>query len=86
MAGGSENITQSEYIGHHLQNLTFGQHSDGSWGLAHSAAEAQAMGFWAFNVDTLFWAVILGVCFLLPVPQRGQKSQLRCTHPVPGGN
>ena len=63
MAGGSENITQSEYIGHHLQNLTFGQHSDGSWGLAHSAAEAQAMGFWAFNVDTMFWAVILGVAF-----------------------
>ncbi len=63
MAGGSENITQSEYIRHHLQNLTFGQQSDGSWGLAHSAAEAQAMGFWAFNVDTLFWAVVLGAAF-----------------------
>jgi len=63
MAGGSENITQSEYIGHHLQNLTFGQHSDGSWGLAHSAEEATAMGFWAFNVDTLFWAVVLGIAF-----------------------
>ena len=63
MAGGSENITQSEYIRHHLQNLTFGQHSDGSWGLAHSAEEAKAMGFWAFNVDTLFWAVVLGATF-----------------------
>jgi len=63
MAGGSENITQTEYIRHHLQNLTFGQHSDGSWGLAHSAEEAQAMGFWAFNVDTLFWAVFLGIAF-----------------------
>ena len=42
MAGGSENITQSEYIRHHLQNLTFGQHADGHWGLAHSAEEAQA--------------------------------------------
>ena len=63
MAGGSENITQGEYIGHHLQNLTFGQHSDGSWGLAHSAEEATAMGFWAFNVDTLFWAVVLGIAF-----------------------
>lgn len=63
MAGGSENITQSEYIRHHLQNLTFGQHSDGSWGLAQSPEEAQAMGFWAFNVDTLSWAVILGAAF-----------------------
>jgi F-type H+-transporting ATPase subunit a len=63
MAGGSENITQSEYIRHHLQNLTFGQHSDGSWGLAHSPEEAQAMGFWAFNVDTLFWAIFLGFAF-----------------------
>ncbi len=52
MAGSSENITQSEYIRHHLQNLTFGQHADGSWGLANSAEEATAMGFWAFNVDT----------------------------------
>ena len=63
MAGGSENITQSEYIRHHLQNLTFGQHADGSWGLAHSAEEATAMGFWAFNVDTIFWALVLGVTF-----------------------
>ncbi len=63
MAGGRENITQSDYIRHHLQNLTFGQHLDGSWGLAHSAAEAKAMGFWAFNVDTLFWAVVLGIAF-----------------------
>ena len=65
MAGGSENITTGEYIRHHLQNLTFGQHSDGSWGLAHSAEEATAMGFWAFNVDTLFWAVFLGIAFYM---------------------
>ena len=63
MAGGSENITTGEYIRHHLQNLTFGQHADGTWGLAHSAEEATAMGFWAFHVDTLFWAVVLGVSF-----------------------
>lgn len=63
MAGGSEKITQSEYIIHHLQNLTYGRHPDGSWGLAHSAAEAKAMGFWAFHVDTLFWALVLGGVF-----------------------
>ena len=63
MAGDTEKQTSADYIQHHLQNLTFGQHEDGSWGLAHSAAEAQAMGFWAFNVDTVFWAVVLGLSF-----------------------
>ena len=65
MASGTENLTTGEYIGHHLQNLTFGQHADGSWGIAHSAAEAQAMGFWAFNVDTMFWALVLGIAFYM---------------------
>ena len=63
MAGSSENLTTSEYIGHHLQNLTFGQHPDGSWGIAHGAEEAAAMGFWAFHVDTMFWSLLLGLVF-----------------------
>jgi len=63
MAGGSENITPSEYITHHLQNLTFGKHPEHGWGFAHSAADAQAMGFWAFHVDTLFWSLLLGLVF-----------------------
>ena len=63
MAGGSEKITTGEYIGHHLQNLTFGQHADGSWGFAHSAAEAAAMGFWSFHADTMFWSLVLGLVF-----------------------
>jgi F-type H+-transporting ATPase subunit a len=63
MAGSGEQITTGEYISHHLQNLTFGQHPDGSWGLAHSAQEAAAMGFWAFHVDTMFWSVLLGLVF-----------------------
>ena len=61
----AKKLQQVEYIGHHLQNLTFGQHADGSWGLAHSAEEATAMGFWAFNVDTIVWAVFLGIAFYL---------------------
>ena len=63
MAGSSENLTTSEYISHHLQNLTFGQHADGSWGFAHGAEEAAAMGFWAFHVDTMFWSLLLGLVF-----------------------
>ena len=65
MSSGTENLSTGEYIGHHLQNLTFGQHADGTWGIAHSAAEATAMGFWAFNVDTMFWSLVLGLGFYL---------------------
>jgi F-type H+-transporting ATPase subunit a len=63
MAGSGENLTTSDYISHHLQNLTFGRHPDGSWGFAHGAEEAAQMGFWAFHVDTMFWALLLGVVF-----------------------
>ena len=62
MAGDS--LTQTEYIKHHLTNLTFGQHPDGTWGLAHSAAEAKEMGFMAIHVDTMFWSITLGALFL----------------------
>jgi F-type H+-transporting ATPase subunit a len=65
MASGSTETTPGEYIQHHLQNLTFGQHPDGHWGFAHSAAEAKEMGFWAFHVDTMFWSLVLGVVFFL---------------------
>ncbi len=57
-------LTSSGYIKHHLQNLTYGQHPDGSWGIAHGAAEAKAMGFWALNVDTMVISILLGVLFL----------------------
>ncbi|MDQ7072717.1 MAG: F0F1 ATP synthase subunit A [Gammaproteobacteria bacterium] len=56
----SETLTSSEYIRHHLQNLTFGQKHDGTWGLAHDAAEAADMGFWAINVDSMFMSLLLG--------------------------
>jgi len=62
MAGGSEQ-THGEYIQHHLQNLTYGRLPDGTWGIAHSAAEAKAMGFWAVHLDTLFWSLLLGFVF-----------------------
>ncbi|HET7832892.1 MAG TPA: F0F1 ATP synthase subunit A [Gallionella sp.] len=61
----SEAHTSGEYIKHHLQNLTYGQLPDGSWGVAHSAADAKAMGFWALNLDTLLMSLLLGAIFLL---------------------
>ena len=59
-----EALTAGQYIKHHLQNMTYGQRADGSWGLAHSAAEAKEMGFMSINVDTMFWSILLGVLFL----------------------
>ncbi|MEK9941075.1 MAG: F0F1 ATP synthase subunit A, partial [Gammaproteobacteria bacterium] len=77
----SEPLTSTGYIKHHLQNLTFGQLPDGSWGLAHGAAEAKAMGFWAIHLDTMFWSVILGVLFLWSF----RKAAKRATVGVPSG-
>lgn len=58
------NPSPSEFIRHHLTNLTYGQHPDGSWGMAHSGQEAADMGFMAFHVDSLFWSFFLGAGFL----------------------
>ena len=56
MAGEAQ--TASEYIKHHLQNLTYGKFPEGydnagSWGFAHTAQEAKDMGFMAVHVDTM---------------------------------
>ncbi|ONF44521.1 F0F1 ATP synthase subunit A [Marinobacter lutaoensis] len=67
----------SEYIQHHLQNLTFGKLpagyvradgtvlEDATWTLAHTGKEASDMGFWALHIDSLGWSVALGVIFLI---------------------
>jgi len=60
----SEAHTSAEYIKHHLQNLTYGQLPDGSWGVAHTAAEAKEMGFWALNLDTFIMSLLLGAAFM----------------------
>jgi F-type H+-transporting ATPase subunit a len=57
--------TPAAYIHHHLQNLTYGQLPDGTWGIAHSAAEAKAMGFWALNLDTFIMSFLLGAIIML---------------------
>ena len=85
--------TASEYIQHHLQNLTYGQlpagyeRLDGSvlseptWTIAQTAAEAKAMGFWAFHIDSLFWSVFLGLIFVVLF----RFVVKRATSGVPGG-
>jgi F-type H+-transporting ATPase subunit a len=59
----SEVLTSSEYIKHHLTNLTYGQFPDGHWGFAANAADAKSMGFWAINVDTMGWSLFLAAVF-----------------------
>jgi F-type H+-transporting ATPase subunit a len=58
-----EALTSSQYIQHHLTNLTYGQLPDGSWTFAANAAEAKSMGFWAVNVDTMGWSLFLAAVF-----------------------
>ena len=77
----AEAHTSSEYIKHHLQNLTYGQHADGTWGVAHSAAEAKAMGFWAINLDSMGLAIGLGLLFLFIFRMAAKKA----TTGVPSG-
>ena len=74
MAG--DNLSSGEYITHHLTNLTFGRHPDGTWGMAHSAQEAAEMGFMAIHVDTMFWSVALGAifCFFFAKAAKGATA------------
>lgn len=51
-------LDPSVYIGHHLENLMFGQKDDGSWGLID-----HANGFWTFHLDTIGFALGLGLLF-----------------------
>lgn len=77
MAG--DTLTTESYIKHHLTNMTYGKltenvdrvHADGTvevletgtWTLAHSNEEIDAMGFMAVHVDSMFWSLVLGLIF-----------------------
>lgn len=76
MAG--DTLSKSEYISHHLTNLTYGKLPAGyervseghshvleraQWTLAHSAQEAADMGFMAVHLDTMGWSIALGMLF-----------------------
>jgi F-type H+-transporting ATPase subunit a len=73
--------TASGYIQHHLTNLTYGQHPVNGWSFAHTAKEAQEMGFWAFHVDTLAVSVVLGLIFISLFRLAARKA----TSDQPGG-
>jgi F-type H+-transporting ATPase subunit a len=64
MANETEALNSSEYISHHLLNLTCGLR-DGAVVCAHNTDEVKSLGFWALNVDTLVVSFVLGVLFIL---------------------
>lgn len=61
----SNNPTSSEFIQHHLSNLTYGNHPVNGWSFAYGSQEAAEMGFWAINVDSMGWSIFLGAIFIL---------------------
>ena len=65
MAAEEHTLTSSEYIQHHLTNLTYGKMPDGTWKLAETAEEAKEMGFTAIHLDSMGWSIGLGVIFCL---------------------
>ena len=65
MAAEEHALTSTEYIKHHLTNMTYGKMPDGSWKLAETAEEAQQMGFTAIHLDSMGWSIGLGLIFCL---------------------
>ncbi len=62
MAG--EYANSSEYIQHHLTNLTYGRFADGEWCFARGPEDIAVIGFMSIHVDTIFWLIYLGGLFL----------------------
>ena len=93
----AEAHTSTEYIKHHLQNLTFGQLpagyqrgdgetlSVGTWTLAHTAREAKDMGFMAINVDTMGFSILLGALFLFFFHRASVLATKSAANVVPAG-
>lgn len=73
MAGSS-----TEYIKHHLTNLTFGNHPEQGWSFARNAQDVQDMGFWAFHVDSLGWSITLGLVFVCCFVQWLKMQRVMC--------
>ena len=86
MAGETQTI--SEYIVHHLTNLTYGklpagfEREDGSivgqggaWVMAHGGEESAAMGFTAIHVDSMLWSIGLGIIFCWMFRGVAKKAQ-----------
>ncbi len=59
MASENGYANSGEYITHHLQNLQVCRDDAGEWVFGKCPGE-----FWALNVDSMFWSILLGLIFL----------------------
>jgi|TARA_B110000967_G_scaffold776_1_gene795 F-type H+-transporting ATPase subunit a len=74
-------MTSSEYIAHHLTNLTYGKHPVNGWSFAESGQQVADMGFMSINVDSMVWSVGLGAFFIWLFSRVGRTA----TTGVPSG-
>lgn len=81
MATEAQGLDAAVYIPHHLTNLTYGKFPDGTWGIAETAEQASAMGFWAIHLDSMIWSVFMGLVFSVLFYMGAKKA----TSGVPGG-
>ena len=57
--GGHGELTSSDYISHHLQNLQVCKNEAGDWVWNQCAGNPMAI-----NVDSMFWSLLLGLVFV----------------------
>ena len=74
-------MTSSEYIAHHLTNLTYGKHPVNGWSFAESGQQVADMGFMSINVDSMVWSLGLGAFFIWLFSRVGRTA----TTGVPSG-
>ena len=58
-----------DYISHHLQNLQVCKNEAGEWVWNQCAGN-----FWAMNVDSMFWSVLLGLVFVISFRNVAKKT------------
>jgi len=61
-------LTSDAYIQHHLQNLQVCKDEAGEW-VTHCGGN-----FWAVNVDSMFWSVLLGLVFVFLFRKVARKT------------
>jgi F-type H+-transporting ATPase subunit a len=67
--GGHGASDSGAYIQHHLQNLQVCKADSGEWVWNHCTGN-----FWALNVDSMFWSVLLGLVFVFVFRGAAKKT------------
>jgi F-type H+-transporting ATPase subunit a len=93
MSAESHGQTSSEYILHHLTNMSYGKLPAGSychgeqvlaqdgWALAHCDEQIKAMGVSAIHLDSMAWAITLGVVFCFLFSRVAKQAATRTDAP-----